>query len=83
MLHSTQFCQGCEKLGGCSTSTQVSEVGEVGEKGVPLLRSFLRVLRNKSNSAKFSWRGAEAVRLLYRRISWTLRREFIPFHSFP
>ena len=80
MLHSTQFCLVCEKLGGCSTSTQVSEVGE---KGVPLLRSFLRVLRNKSNSAKFSWRGAEAVRLLYRRISWTLRREFIPFHSFP
>ena len=49
---------GCEKLGGRSTSTQVSEVGE---KGVPLLRSFLRVLRNKSNSAKFSWRGAEGV----------------------
>ncbi len=43
---STQFCLGCEKLGGRSTSTQVSEVSE---KGVPLLRSFLRVQRNKSN----------------------------------
>ncbi len=55
---STQFCLGCENLGGRSTSTQVSEVGE---KGVPLLRSFLRVLSNKSNSAKFSWRGATSI----------------------
>jgi hypothetical protein len=74
----TQFCLGCEKLGGRSTSTLVSEVAE---KGVPLLRSFLRVLRNKSKLILQNFLGV--VRLLYSRISWMLRRKLSLYTVFP